>query len=88
MVFKVMLSRRFSEGSKLAAASAVVGTTAVEIPLPDDDPKAMSLLCLILHFRYDDIPAILALDEVLNVTILADKYACTKAIGPVVRIWT
>ncbi|USW55680.1 Putative SKP1/BTB/POZ domain superfamily protein [Septoria linicola] len=44
-VFKVMLGPQFLEGFPLAASAHV------EIPLPEDDPKAMELLCQALHSR-------------------------------------
>lgn len=77
-----MLSRHFSEGAKLAATSA-----AIEIPLPDDGPEAMTLICHVLHFRHNSVPATLNTDELLNVGILADKYAFTEAMKPTARWW-
>ncbi|KAK5734408.1 hypothetical protein LTR17_008906 [Elasticomyces elasticus] len=44
-VFKAMLSVRFREGHELALNSRI------DVPLPEDDGEAMTILCNVLHHR-------------------------------------
>ncbi|KAK5680580.1 hypothetical protein LTS10_007513 [Elasticomyces elasticus] len=46
-VFNSLLAPKFREGTTLAT------TSSVEIPLPEDDPSHMIVLCNILHMRHD-----------------------------------
>ena len=80
-MFNALLSPHFIEGSQLATQAAV------EIPLPEDDPKAMSIICMVLHFRNNDVPNSLELEELLCITKLADKYDCIEALKHVARTW-
>ena len=83
-VFKAMLKPRFKEGSALA-----VTTNAVEIPLPDDNARAMTIICQVMHLRNDLVHEV-ANDStamVLRVAELSDKYDCTIALEPTVRHW-
>lgn len=80
-VFNSMLAPRFKEGTTLATSSAV------EVPLPDDDPQATSTLCQILHLRNEKIPRKPDAAHILEVAKLADKYDCTEAIKPTADTW-
>ncbi|MCJ1475372.1 hypothetical protein MMC13_004034 [Lambiella insularis] len=74
-VWKAMFSTRFAEGN------AVLRGRPVE--LPDDDPEAMKALCLILHHRFDLVAAQRPCADFLeNLTIVADKYDCARAMLP------
>ncbi|RDI88453.1 hypothetical protein Vi05172_g945 [Venturia inaequalis] len=86
-VFKAMLSRSFNEGRQLAENSAV--DQRYELPLPDDDATAMSILCKIFHMRHEDVPRPGKIqDSVLyNVAVLSEKYDCVAAIKPVSAAW-
>ncbi|KAK5128283.1 hypothetical protein LTR85_002950 [Meristemomyces frigidus] len=82
-VFRSMFSHRFREGLELGA------TSSVEVPLPDDDPKAMAILCNVLHHRNDRIPTAAALSaaDLLKVAEMSDKYDCAVALQPTARGW-
>lgn len=80
-VFKAMLSKRFKEGYELAS------TAAVEIPLPDDNPEMMQVLCKILHHRHDSVPQKLGAPDILALAELCDKYNCAVAVKPSVSDW-
>lgn len=72
-VFKSMLGPSFKEGHTLAAASTI------ELSLPEDDPRAMAILCHILHLRNHNVSLYPSAKQVLDVAQLADKYDCTEA---------
>ncbi|TLD37648.1 hypothetical protein E2P81_ATG04460 [Venturia nashicola] len=73
-VFKAMFSRNFKEGNELARSS-----TLYEVPLPDDDPDAMSTLCNILHHNTDDLSFPDDTDKLMEFVTVMDKYNCAKA---------
>ncbi|KAE9990477.1 hypothetical protein EG327_001379 [Venturia inaequalis] len=79
--------RSFNEGRQLAENSAV--DQRYELPLPDDDATAMSILCKIFHMRHEDVPRPGKIqDSVLyNVAVLSEKYDCVAAIKPVSAAW-
>lgn len=80
-VFAAMLSPQFKEGKSLGSGNGC------EIPLPEDDPEAMTLLCNCLHFRTDQIPTELEFPLLMALAILCDKYDCTKAISAWSALW-
>ncbi|KAK4956288.1 hypothetical protein LTR10_005810 [Elasticomyces elasticus] len=76
-VFKALFSPdKFYEGTTLATNSTV------EIPLPEDDPYYMSILCSILHMRHDMVPKFTAA-TMKAFAKLCDKYDCGLAVKPV-----
>jgi len=68
-VFKTLLGSRFRGGTALAISSTV------EIPLPEDHPILMVVLCNIFHMRNDHV---LKLDNISlkGLAQLCDKYDC------------
>ncbi|KAK1822421.1 hypothetical protein LTR12_003180 [Friedmanniomyces endolithicus] len=77
-VFKTLLGPKFMEGTALATSSTV------EIPLPEDNPEHMSVLCNIFHMRNDRIVQ-LGLPFLANFVNTCDKYACALAVQPTVE---
>ncbi|GIZ45836.1 hypothetical protein CKM354_000898700 [Cercospora kikuchii] len=77
-VFQAMLGPNFREGQQLRSNG---NTEPVEIPLPDDDPKAMTLMCRLLHCR--DAPAederLVDNFKMLPAALAFDKY---QVVGP------
>ena len=80
-VFATMLKPQFKEGNSL------ISGTSCEIPLPEDDPEAMTLLCNCLHFRVDQIPKNVGFPTLKALAIICDKYDSTRAISPWSTIW-
>lgn len=80
-VFKAMFSPRFREGSELAAG------IRKPIPLPDDDPDGMAIICGILHHKTDGVPARPSLEIIGDVAVLCDKYKIGEATHGWTRAW-
>ncbi|KAK1063662.1 hypothetical protein LTR74_009274 [Friedmanniomyces endolithicus] len=76
-VFKTLLASGFKEGSTLATS------TMVEIPLPEDIPEHMAMLCNIFHMRSDCVSQ-LNLSSLQGLAQLCDKYDCAPAAKPTV----
>ncbi|KAK5680605.1 hypothetical protein LTS10_007538 [Elasticomyces elasticus] len=60
---------------------------AVEIPLPDDDPEAMIMLCRALHLRFVAMPDVLTPAALLALSVVADKYDCRGTLRFASEIW-
>lgn len=74
-VFDDMFNGNFSEGQTLSTSSPK------KIPLPDDDPEALILLCKITHLQTSQIAKIVPLGQFTDFAILCDKYQCTEAVA-------
>ncbi|KAF2760502.1 hypothetical protein EJ05DRAFT_484227 [Pseudovirgaria hyperparasitica] len=91
------LQRRFQVcRSNLAQASKVwrhmlrgpfAETNSTEIPFPDDDPVAMTLILGIVHLRFDIISQDTTFDNLLDLTILIDKYELQAVVAPFWQNW-
>ncbi|KAK4965019.1 hypothetical protein LTR42_012437 [Elasticomyces elasticus] len=80
-VFQALLGPRFREGNELATSATV------EIPLPEDKPEDMEILCSILHMRHDQAASVLGTKTIMGFAMLCDKYGCAKAVQPSVELW-
>ena len=58
-----------------------------EITFTDDDTKALLILLLAAHLRFQDIPNELTFEQLLNVCILCDKYDCITLVRPWIWSW-
>lgn len=68
-VFKAMLQRdNYQKGATLQSEGCV------EIQLPDDDPKAFTVMLNILYFRHKSVPDTINLHDLVQITVLIDKY--------------
>lgn len=81
LVFAAMFTHGFREGENLSSSSPRL------IPLPDDDPAALTLLCKILHFRTAHIPTTMEVAALANLAILCDKYDCADCVRPWGMLW-
>ena len=75
-VFKAMFNSKFLEGSTIRSVQ-----NPLELPLPDDDPDALSVLFHTLHFSSKRKFLKLGADLHLDVAQLSDKYECTTSIS-------
>jgi hypothetical protein len=80
-VFAAMLGPRFKEGNSLSLGSAC------DIPLPEDNPEAMTLFCNCIHFRTDQIPSNVEFLALKALAILCDKYDSSRAILAWSTLW-
>ena len=55
--------------------------------MPDDHAQAMTAICYVLHHRNDEIPDALDTNLLLEVAMLADKYAFAQALKYAFRNW-
>jgi hypothetical protein len=75
-VFAAMFNGRSLEGQLLSAASPP------ELPLPDDDAAAMSVLCKTIHLQTENISTSMDYADLGTLALLADKYNCTHLLLP------
>ncbi|RVX67096.1 hypothetical protein B0A52_08339 [Exophiala mesophila] len=82
-VFEAMLGpRKFAEGERLNQDKFL------ELPLPDDDPHAMRLLCDIFHMQNQKVKSAAITPDLLDsIATLVDKYDLARAIHPWPLIW-
>ncbi|KAK4139190.1 uncharacterized protein C8A04DRAFT_33339 [Dichotomopilus funicola] len=57
------------------------------VRLPEDDPKAMKLLLLIVHAEFEKLPKRPSLDQLLNLVQVADKYDLLGKLQPWASSW-
>ena len=74
-VFKAMFAPTFAEGS------ALVKGGNCHVHLSDDNPAAITLLCMILYHRSDVLKVEVGAELMDDMAILADKYDCTRSMG-------
>ena len=74
-VFKAMLNGHFMEGRLLAEMGMV------EVPLPDDDPTAFTILLDIIHGRGSRVPRKLNLTLLTDIAVLVDKYRLHEVVS-------
>jgi hypothetical protein len=80
-VFSTMFDGRFSEGQNLSPASPRT------VPLPDDDPDSMIMICKITHMQTSQLtmkPSAIVLSQL---ALLCNKYDCVVAVRPWAIIW-
>jgi hypothetical protein len=81
-VFGAMFNGHFAEGQDLSSASPRV------VPLPDDDPRLMEILCNIFHLRMSKVPEDLDPKSMADLTVLCDKYDCLEGVRFNAKAWT
>ena len=72
-VFKAMFGPRFLEGQDLNT------TTPKRVSLPEDNAAAMTTLCNVVHHRHNSVRKVLALEQVVELATICDKYNCSEA---------
>lgn len=59
----------------------------VKIPLPEDDPSALRLICAVIQHQNHLIPNSLSANTVLSIAVTADKYDCLRALKFASESW-
>lgn len=80
-VFKAMFSPSFAEGRSLTSSSPS------RISLTDDNLVAIVSLCQIIHYQTKSLPKEPDQSFVEQLAIVADKYDCIEALGPLSHMW-
>ncbi|KAH6674274.1 hypothetical protein B0J14DRAFT_617053 [Halenospora varia] len=80
-VFKAMLKHSFREGAGLREFGCV------QIPLPEDDPDAFSILMSIIHAKNQAVPRQMSLPLLTTIAILVDKYELHESTDLFANTW-
>lgn len=79
-VFKRMLFGEFAEAARVSKESPG------RIPLPDDDPEALKLLCEVIHFSRN-VPQTVDIPELLDFAVIVDKYDAADVVRHSSIVW-
>lgn len=80
-VFAALFSPRFSEGQPLSSSTEVR-----RVPLPEDDPEAMTQICYAIHF-YATVPRTISMSLLEGIASLCDKYDLAVALAAWSELW-
>ncbi len=81
-VWDAMLYGPFAEGKEQQQEGC-----GWEIPLPDDRPEGLRILFSVAHGKFDDLTPAIAHEELLSLTVLADKYDMISLLKPFWNKW-
>jgi len=84
-VFRVMIGGRFKESVKLAEKKACSET--YDLPLPEDDAEATTILCKASHFSTNDVPEKPTTVCLERLAYLCNKYQCISAMKYCSVLW-
>jgi hypothetical protein len=79
--FSNLFGPNFAEGQNLSSSDPE------EVLMPDDDARAVEMICNIIHLRNNAVPPSLAPEEVFEIAVAADKFDCTSALKFASIIW-
>ena len=83
-VFSAMLNSSFKEGSGNPDNAGLAIRT---VPIPEDHPEAIKVVCQILHHCTEDISEAIWTDFFLKIAIVCHKYDCVKPLKPWITVW-
>ncbi|KAI1276956.1 hypothetical protein F5Y07DRAFT_364594 [Xylaria sp. FL0933] len=84
--WKRLLYGGFAESKPSSASSA----SDWLVELPEDNPKAMTIVLNIIHCQFESIPGIndpIGIEDLYQLTVLADKYDLTAILRPWASTW-
>lgn len=67
-VLNALLGPKYAEGQHLLSKGSV------EVPLPEDDPEALTDILCVLHGRNDRVPEDIPVETLCDIATLCDKY--------------
>lgn len=82
-VFEAMFRPPWLESTKLSENRI----SPPELALPEDDFRAMNVICCIIHHRNDLVPSEISASDILQVAIVADKYDMLTALKYAAGAW-
>jgi hypothetical protein len=74
-VWKAMITGQFRESS------------AKEIPFPEDDAQAMSVILHLAHLRYKKVPKSMNFSDLVKLAVICDKYDVVSIVRPFLEDW-
>lgn len=80
-VFATMFDGRFSEGQSLSPASPRT------VPLSDDDPECITMICKIGHMQTSQLPTTLTAMDLFKLALVCNKYDCVGVVRAWAIIW-
>ena len=80
-VFATMFDGRFSEGQSLSPASPRT------VPLSDDDPECITMICKIGHMQTSQLPTTLTAIDLFKPALVCNKYDCVGVVRAWAIIW-
>jgi hypothetical protein len=80
-VFVSMLQGNFKEGQALRSKGFL------ELPLPEDDPVAFTVILYIIHGRSRQVPREVNLELLTHISILVDKYQLQEVVAVYSENW-
>jgi hypothetical protein len=60
---------------------------APEVELPHDDPTSISLILIIAHLKFYDLPVTLSMDELYQLAMTCDKYDTVAVVRLFLQSW-
>jgi hypothetical protein len=79
--FSNLFGPKFAEGHNLSSSDPK------EVPMLDDDARAVETICNIIHLRNDAVPLSPAPKEVFEIAVAADKFDCASAVKLASNFW-
>ena len=83
-VYSAMLNSSFKE--KLGNPDNA-GVAISTVPIAEDHPEAIKVVCQILHHCTEDIPEVTWADFFLEIAVVCHKYDCVKPLKPWITVW-
>ena len=77
-VWRAMLSNR----------NGFVEAGSEEVVFPDDNPEALSIVFLVSHLRFQEVPRKVEFQQLIDLCTVCDKYDCMSLLGPWFSTWT
>lgn len=57
------------------------------VSLPDDDPDALKIVLLVVHYNFQPVPKTVPHELLLNLVVLAEKYGIISSLKPFWKDW-
>lgn len=72
----------------LSTRNGFIEAGSEEIIFPDDNPEALFIIFLACHMRFQEVPAEVKFQNLMNLCTVCDKYDCISLLQPWLSAWT
>jgi hypothetical protein len=79
--FRLLFGPHFAEGQDLDS------NNPKEVSMPDDNARALEIICNVIHLRNDAVPRSLSPKDIFEIAIAADKFDCVVALRYAGAVW-